>query len=180
MRNLSFALVLLMAVAISSCTSKETKQRMNQIDSLELTLDTISEKFNSLDSAVIAERFNLLLTYTDYLDSIPEEKRNKDLISQHRQAERNLRRYMSNANRLQIEIQKSYNQLDSLAYDVENDLVPEGEFSYYMEDEKDAVNRLRGLTFYIVDVTEREMARFDSLDKAIKEHFDANSIRLGQ
>ncbi|MGM0612623.1 MAG: hypothetical protein ACQESM_03830 [Bacteroidota bacterium] len=164
-------------ILFSSCMNKEQKKQMGQIDSLRNTLDTISRDFNSLDSTQIAENFNQLLSNNDAFDSIPEENVNKELISRHREAERNLRRYMVNYDRLKSELNKGYNQLDSLSYDVKNDVIPEGKFKFYFDDEEQVVGRLREMTDYIVTTSEKELKRYDSLQTAVDKYLEKNNIQ---
>mgnify|MGYP006287299097 FL=1 len=124
MKKLILPLFVVVVVVLSSCTSKEQKQQLAKIDTLNLTLDTISNKLETIDSAAVRKNFLTILENNDLLDSIPVEKQDKELISLHRSVERTYRRYMSNATRMKTELEKSYNQLDSLSYDVKHDLVP--------------------------------------------------------
>ncbi len=177
MRKIFFALMLAGIVVLSSCMNKEQKQRIEKIDSLEVVLDSVSERLNTVDSAQIQANYNAILKYNTYLDSVPEENEDQELIREYRNAERNLRKYLANADNLHSELELSYNQLDSLSYDVKHDLVPEGKFKYYYRDEKTSVKELRDLTFYLAETSEEELKRIDSLHNAVEQYLKANRVK---
>ncbi len=177
MRKISFALILAGIVLLSGCMSNEQKQRVEKIDSLQVVLDSVSQKLNDIDSAQIQANYQTIMEFNSYLDSVPEENENQELIDNYREAERNLRKYLANANKLNSELQLSYNQLDSLSYDVKHDLVPEGKFKYYYKDEEQSVGKLRELTWYLAETSEGELKRFDSLQNAVEQYLKANNVR---
>ncbi|MFW6019475.1 MAG: hypothetical protein ACOCPM_02740 [Bacteroidales bacterium] len=177
MQKIIIVSALAIVIILSSCMDKEQKKQINQIDSLRSALDTISQDFNNIDSVEIAQNFNQLLSNNDVFDSIPEENVNKELISRHREAERNLRRYMVNYDRIKSELNRSYSQLDSLAYDVRNDVIPEGKFKFYFDDEEMVTSRLREMTDYIVTTSKKELNRHDSLQNAVDEYLEKNNIQ---
>ena len=175
MQKIIIVSAIAVAIFFSSCMNEEQQKQMGKIDSLRITLDTVSQNFNSVDSAEVAKYFNQVLSNNDAFDSVPEGNKDKDLISRHRETERNLRRYMASYDRINNKLEKSYNQLDSLAYDVKNDLIPEGKFDSYLQDEKQAINRLQDMTNYVVETSKKELGRRDSLQNAVEKYLEENS-----
>lgn len=166
-----------MIIAFSSCQNPEQKARLEKIDSLDTKLDSIETAINSLDSAKVAKRFNRVQENAGRLDSVTSGEADSALMAANEKTEETFRRYLSNIERLKQELSYSYEQLDSLRFDVENELLTQNDFKNYFDDESSAVNYLKDKSFYIVNTTKRKMNSFDSLQTEVERYIKEQAYK---
>ncbi|MFO8055391.1 MAG: hypothetical protein R6U19_09560 [Bacteroidales bacterium] len=181
MKRFSLISIIFGIVLFTGCSSQKQKEQLAQVDSLKQSLDTIDERFNTLDSSIIARNFERTLKSTELLHLAPEDdKQKEELIALHRQSEKVYRKYLENTDRLIHELERSYEQVQDLAADVKNDNIPEGQFKNYYRDEKKMVKRLREMVFYIVEENRYELERADSLEEVTEQYLRKHDISYGE
>ncbi|MFO8087927.1 MAG: hypothetical protein R6T91_09045 [Bacteroidales bacterium] len=178
MKNIQVVLMAGLMIFLFACSSGEKKQRIEKIDSLTLTLDSVQKQISSLDSARIERNFQEIQKTNSLFDSIPDDKIDRELLNEQRSVERAFRAYLAKIGEIKDDLQFSYNQLDSLTHDVEKDLVPEGKFDYYFNDEAEVDRRLKNYVSAIVQETDEALIKYDSIRMKVKEHLEENDVPL--
>lgn len=168
---------LILSASLFSCGNPEQKAKLKKVDSLKTTLDSIDQKLDVLDSAEVARNFEKVERNFYLMDSITQDSLDTALLGANKKAEKVFRRYLSNIEKIKKELRFSYAQLDSLRFDVENELVTKKDFGNYYQDEEYAINNLKDLSYYIVQTTKKQMESFDSLQTEMERYIKEKEFK---
>jgi len=162
---LSFLIVLFI-----TCNNPDRSSEIAKIDSLYTVLDTIAVNLKEVDTAGIKTR------NTEYWDNINEIKKNYNgtpgdtawtIVTQYGGIKKTFKKFLFNYHFWEKEIAFSKEQLDSLKYDVENNLITKEDFKKYFKGEEEAVNSLNQDIFFSIKNVDIYSGVFDTLNPKI-------------
>jgi hypothetical protein len=172
---------LLISFIMMACGPKIPTEKMAEIDTLELKLDSAQQRLVAIDSAKAFEMVNnyeakLSFFLEDVQDTLPREE--AFFIDSWYRLRKVVRKYATYYSPLLNEIKISKQQMKDLRFDSENGLLEEKHFDEYLELEKENVESVTISTHEMMEkfekfvpLYEKKLPRMDSLYAVYKDKY---------
>lgn len=169
---------LLFVISIISCGPKISDEKIAQINELESSLDSASERISKVDSAMV---FELVNTFEDRLsflqyelkDTLPREE--AFFVDGWFRMRKSVRKFSNSYLAVVNELRISQQQLKDLRFDAENGLLENEQYDDYVALERDNVEKVSYAAHdmmssieKIIPLYEKRLPRVDSLINAYK------------
>lgn len=136
---------MILAAALSSCNMRGNESQIQRVDSLKHVVENMIPAIDSIDWDLADDRAiicteNLKFIQQHYKDTISKEQ--MIFLSDYRDAMKTFEKLMKLRDSQQKEVEHTLDQLDKLTSDLRENLVPEGKFPNYFNQELQAVNSI--------------------------------------
>ncbi|KAB1063361.1 hypothetical protein [Salibacter halophilus] len=158
------ALFVLLGVLVMACTSNVNQEQIDKIDSLIVTLEHSQKRMDSLNFQEIAEKKEKIEEHIDFIHNNYHDTLSKYLannLSEYKMTEEEIKKIvLDNREKVEMELDKSIEQLENLKADIQNNLLEEEQAKAYYADEEEAAKKMNQATDKIVKSYQRSERRF--------------------
>lgn len=167
MKKLS--IIIIIFVALASCKSETTQQKLQEIKTLQVQVDSTKKVFNTLDIDKMSEMKTYAEQQLDFLEKHNKDttRANAEYIDVYYGNFKLIRKFVKGYGRLESEIDFSTSQLTHLYNDVDNGFTNDSSYVKHLKDEKTAVFKIVNTCATLVDWQERGTKRYSGMVQPI-------------
>lgn len=153
-----------LGILVMACTSNVNQEQIKKIDSLIVTLEHSQKRMDSLDFEEIAEKKEKIEEHIHFIQKNYRDTMSKylaDNLSEYKMTEEEIKKIvLDNREKVEMELEKSIEQLQNLKADIRNNLLEEEQAEAYYADEEDAAKKMNQATDKVVKSYHRSQKRF--------------------
>ena len=168
-------IIVLVSVAFFySCMNKETKVKIDKIDSLLTQVDSLNLELKKVKIDSLKLVYSVTKKNIDFFRStkfdMPEDKSFMKDFGAYGLVDKNLKRLLKNYKKMSEEIEYSQNQLINLRHDIKKELLTNHDtINRYILDEETALNDIRLKLLPKIKLLNRQLNLYNKVHKSVED-----------
>jgi len=158
-------------IILTACTGSHDSEELQKIDSLSMVLDETELMFAEIEIDSLSKFYSVFQSNSDDIKTFynKEDEEEWQTICRYSDLKKPFRNVVEYYDNIITELEYTRQQLDSLKFDLENNLLSEEQQSKYIADEEKAVGYLHQTVYKNLATSKVVMKDFDSLNTLVEK-----------